>query len=124
MEYIKSLDENVEISDMKITEKNVVDVNELCRKEREKVQFVNMTDDDVENLMDKFIEYSDEGNIEWDRFNYEIFDYNYYKKRFPKFDDDIIDILVKCSKTKMYDDTTTFQEPKKYKEEDFTLTFS
>jgi hypothetical protein len=76
--------------------------------------------------MNNFIEYSDDNNIEWEKFNYgDIFDYNYYKSRFPKFDDEIIEILVKCSEKKIYNDLKDEKPLKKeYTEEDFIVRFN
>ena len=120
----KILEKNSIISTEEISKINQSQINRLAKYEAQKVEFVNMTENDVNDLLEKFITYSDYGNIEWDRFNYEIFDYNYYKKRFPKFDDDIIEILVKCSTKKIYDDTNVYEKPKEYTDEDFVLKFS
>lgn len=123
MSDTKNLEKSSIISNKDFSKISEAQVNKLAKYESQKVEFVNMTEDDVNELLEKFIVYSDDGGIEWDRFNYEIFDYSFYKTRFPKFDDDIIDILVKCSKTKLYDDTNIFQKPKKYEEKDFVLVF-
>ncbi len=120
----KVLENNLIISGEDFSKINQAQINKLAKYESNKAEFVNMTEDDVNNLLDKFITFSDNDNIEWDRFNYEIFDYSFYKKRFPKFDDAIIDILVKCSNKKLYDDVNIYEKPKEYTEKDFVLTFS
>ena len=75
-------------------------LRQLVEDASSKAEWVTMDENAVNKFMDNFIEYSDDNNIEWDRFNYEVFDYDYYKNKFPKFDDDVIDILVKCSEKK------------------------
>ena len=67
----------------------------------------------VENLVNQFVTYSDDNNIDWKRFDYSgDFDYDYYKKRFPQFDDEVINILVKCSKKKVEDNRIKHLEKK------------
>lgn len=99
-------------------------LKEIIKEASEKVEWVTMDEDDINNFMDNFIEYSDDNGIEWEKFNYEVFDYNYYKSRFPKFDDEIIEILVKCSEKKIYNDIQEIKPKKReYTEEDFIVRF-
>ena len=99
-------------------------IKEIIKEASEKVEWVTMDEDDINNFMDNFIEYSDDNGIEWEKFNYEVFDYNYYKSRFPKFDDEIIEILVKCSEKKIYNDIQEMKPKKReYTEEDFIVRF-
>ena len=96
-------------------------LKEIIKEASEKVEWVTMDEDDINNFMDNFIEYSDDNGIEWEKFNYEVFDYNYYKSRFPKFDDEII---VKCSEKKIYNDIQEMKPKKReYTEEDFIVRF-
>ena len=100
-------------------------VKQLIEDASSKAEWVTMGEDEINNFMNNFIEYSDDNDIEWDRFNYEVFDYNYYKSKFPKFDDEVIDILVKCSEKKIYNDNKT-EEPvvkKPLVEKDFIVSF-
>lgn len=101
-------------------------LKKIIEEASQKAEWVSMDEDDINNFMDNFIEYSDDNGIEWEKFNYEVFDYNYYKSRFPKFTDDIIEILVKCSEKKIYNDVKTdnkIQPRKPLTEDDFIVTF-
>lgn len=130
MSEIINLDNSFNNLDITKDEKNNDNENEKKLKEiikeaSEKVEWVTMDEDDINNFMDNFIEYSDDNGIEWEKFNYEVFDYNYYKSRFPKFDDEIIEILVKCSEKKIYNDLKD-EKPsikREYTEEDFIVRF-
>ena len=58
----------------------------------------------IENMISQFTAYSDDEGLEWEKFDYSgDFDESYYRKKFPLFDDATIDILVKCSKSKVED---------------------
>ena len=58
----------------------------------------------LENMINQFTAYSDDNGIEWDKFDYSgDYDEEYYRKKFPLFDDNTIAILVKCSKSKVED---------------------
>lgn len=101
-------------------------VNKLIEEASAQAEWVTMSEDEINDFMEHFIEYSDDNNIEWDRFNYEVFGYDYYKSRFPKFDDDIIEILIKCSEKKIYNDVKPQNkiEPRKpLTQEDFIVKF-
>jgi hypothetical protein len=120
---------NIEIYKKKNDNKdyeNDLKLKEIIKEQSEKAEWVTMDEDDINNFMNNFIEYSDDNNIEWEKFNYgDIFDYNYYKSRFPKFDDEIIEILVKCSEKKIYNDLKDEKPLKKeYTEEDFIVRFN
>ena len=131
MSEIINLDNSFNNLDITKDEKNNDNENEkkikeIIKEQSEKAEWVTMDEDDINNFMNNFIEYSDDNNIEWEKFNYgDIFDYNYYKSRFPKFDDEIIEILVKCSEKKIYNDLKDEKPPKKeYTEEDFIVRFN
>ena len=101
-------------------------LNKLIKDASSKAEWVTMDEQQINDFMENFIEYSDDNNIEWERFNYEVFDYDFYKSRFPKFDDEIIEILIKCSEKKIYNDVKTENkvEPRKpLTEEDFIVKF-
>jgi hypothetical protein len=120
---------NIEIYKKKNDNKdyeNDLKLKEIIKEQSEKAEWVTMDEDDINNFMNNFIEYSDDNGIEWEKFNYgDLFDYNYYKSRFPKFDDEIIEILVKCSEKKIYNDISEIKAPKReYTEEDFIVRFN
>jgi vacuolar-type H+-ATPase subunit I/STV1 len=129
MSEIINLDNSFNNLDITKDEKNNDNENEkkikeIIKEASEKVEWVTMDEDDINNFMDNFIEYSDDNGIEWEKFNYEVFDYNYYKSRFPKFDDEIIEILVKCSEKKIYNDIQEIKPKKReYTEDDFIVRF-
>tara|TARA_R100001126_G_scaffold82932_1_gene51208 strand:+ start:1099 stop:1527 length:429 start_codon:yes stop_codon:yes gene_type:complete len=59
---------------------------------------------DLEEFVDMFSNYADENSsekIDWERFNYEIYDEDYYAKKFPGFDSSVHKILAECSKKKI-----------------------
>ena len=59
---------------------------------------------DLEEFIDMFSNYADENTtnkIYWERFNYEIYDEDYYAEKFPGFDSSVHKILADCSKKKI-----------------------
>lgn len=99
-------------------------LRKLCEQASSKAEWVTMSEDQINDFMFNFIEFSDENNVEWDKFTYEVFDYDYYKEKFPKFDDSIIDILVKCSEKKIYkDDKVAEKTTRKIGLEDLVVKF-
>ena len=59
---------------------------------------------DLEEFVDMFSNYADENSsekIDWEKFNYEIYDEDYYAKKFPGFDSSVHKILAECSKKKI-----------------------
>ena len=59
---------------------------------------------DLEEFIDMFSNYADENTsnkIDWERFNYEIYDEDYYAEKFPGFDSSVHKILADCSKKKI-----------------------
>lgn len=126
MSEIKNLDNCFNNLDITKDEKNndTEEIKKIIKEASDKVEWVTMEEDEINDFMENFIEFSDENNIEWEKFNYEVFGYSYYKSRFPKFSDDIIDILVKCSEKKIYNDIKDEKPPKReYTEEDFIVRF-
>lgn len=87
---------------------------------REKAEWVDMDNMIIENLVNQFTTYSDDNDIEWNKFDYNTYDYEYYKNKFPLFDDNVIDILVKCSKKKAEDNRI---KPLEKKEGNFIVEF-
>jgi hypothetical protein len=93
-----------------ILEENTIDADLLLKykkaneEAREKSEWGNIDEMVIENMVQQFTAFSDDNGLEWEKFDYSG-DYNekYYKDKFPLFDDDTIDILVKCSKTKAED---------------------
>ena len=87
---------------------------------REKAEWVDMDNMIIENLVNQFTTYSDDNDIEWNKFDYNTYDHEYYKNKFPLFDDNIINILVKCSKKKAEDNRI---KPLEKKEGNFIVEF-
>jgi hypothetical protein len=131
MSEIKNLDNCFNNLDITKDEKNNDtekeknnEINKIIKEASDKAEWVTMEEHEINDFMENFIEFSDENNIEWEKFNYEVFGYSYYKSRFPKFSDDVIDILVKCSEKKIYNDIKDEKPPKReYTEEDFIVRF-
>ena len=91
----------------------------------EKIEFISMDIDQINSFLDSFIEYCDENNIEWERFDYTVYDYTYYKKLFPKFEDEIINLMVKCNEKKIYNNNPPSKKEKRIiTEEDLILRFN
>ena len=105
--------------------KQIKDEYDKINKEaRDKSLWLNTDDNTITDIIDSFTEYSDEMDINWEKFDYRTFDADYYRKRFPKFDEKIIDILVRCSNSKLYDDTRLLPVKEEIKDEDFEVDFS
>ena len=93
-----------------ILEENTIDADLLLKykkaneEAREKSEWGNIDEMVIENMVQQFTAYSDDKGLEWDKFDYSgDYDEAYYRKKFPLFDDATIDILVKCSKSKVED---------------------
>lgn len=59
---------------------------------------------DLEEFVDMFSNYADENTsnkIDWEKFDYNIYDEDYYAKKFPGFDSSVHKILADCSKKKI-----------------------
>ena len=58
------------------------------------------------NLANSFVKYADENKIPFDNFDFtdETNDREYYRTNFPKFSEDVIDILIDCSNMKIEDE--------------------
>jgi hypothetical protein len=79
--------------------------------------WTKMTDEQLYNFMCSFMRTADEKEIPFSKFDYtkKCDLYNYYKKNFPKFTEDEIMLLIKCSTDKIYDerdDIVTFTRGK------------
>ena len=55
-------------------------LRDLCQQASDKAEWTTMTEDQINEFMYNFIDFSDENNIEWDRFTYEVFDHAYYMR--------------------------------------------
>lgn len=93
-----------------ILEENTIDADLLLKykkaneEAKEKSEWGNIDEMVIENMVQQFTAYSDDKGLEWDKFDYSgDYDEGYYKNKFPLFDDATIDILVKCSKSKVED---------------------
>ena len=93
-----------------ILEENTIDADLLLKykkaneEAKEKSEWGNIDEMVIENMVQQFTAYSDDKGLEWEKFDYTgDYDEGYYKKKFPLFDDATIDILVKCSKSKVED---------------------
>ena len=59
---------------------------------------------DLEEFVDMFSNYADENSsekIDWEKFNYDIYDEDYYAEKFPGFDSSVHKILADCSSKKI-----------------------
>lgn len=59
---------------------------------------------DLESFVDMFTHYADENSnqkIDWEKFDYTIYDEAYFAKKYPGFDSSVHRILADCSKKKL-----------------------
>ena len=69
---------------------------------KEKSAWQELDTEAMNGIIQKINREDDE--IDWDKFTYNnAYDYNYYKKKFPKFDDEVIEILVRTSGKTLHD---------------------
>ena len=59
----------------------------------------DMTEDDLMVFAGEFGDTKD--NIDWEKLDYGILNESYYRKKFPKFDEETIRILAECSRKKL-----------------------
>ena len=79
---------------------------------------------DLEEFIDTFTHYADENTsnkIDWEKFDYNIYDKEYFAKKYPGFDDTVHEILAKCSKEKLEEHRDHVK--KEITEEDFIVRF-
>lgn len=79
---------------------------------------------DLEEFIDNFSQYADENTtnkIDWDKFDYKIYDKEYFAKKYPGFDDTIHEILANCSNKKLEEHRDHVK--KEINEEDFIVRF-
>ena len=70
---------------------------------REKAIWHDLDDTEMNNVINKINTQSGD-DIDWSKLTYNnAFDFDYYKKKFPRFDDEIIEILVKTSGKSLHD---------------------
>jgi hypothetical protein len=79
-----------------IISKSSKHLEELNKTMKEQAVWNDLDDNNFNTILDKINSKND--NIDWSKLTYNnAFDFDYYKKKFPRFDDDIIEILVKTS---------------------------
>ena len=69
-----------------------------------KTEWKEFSTNDLKEFIDSFTSYADENTsnqIDWDKFDYNIYDKDYFAKKYPGFDDTVHEILAKCSKKKL-----------------------
>ena len=78
-------------------------------------------DSDLEEFVENFSNYADDNNIDFEKFEYGEYTEDFYRQKFPGFDDWVHKILADCSKKKLEDhrkkNILTFEE------RDTTLSF-
>ena len=69
----------------------------------EEGQWTEMSDNMLLNIIGSFVNFADEENIPFEKFDFSKKTdlKNYYEQKFPKFTEEVIDILVKCSNEKI-----------------------
>ena len=96
--------ENVILEENTISADLLLKYKKANEEARQKSEWGNIDEMVIENMVQQFTAYSDDKGLEWDKFDYSgDYDEAYYRKKFPLFDDATIDILVKCSKSKVED---------------------
>lgn len=65
----------------------------------EEGEWHSMSDNMLLDIIGSFVNFADENEIPFEKFDYSCeTDYRaYYSKKYPKFTEEVIDILVKCS---------------------------
>ena len=121
----KLLNDSLNSSLMK-NDEEMTKIDETNRECRDNSPWIPVND--MENFLENFVTYSDENNVEWEKFSYEVYDESYYREKFPNFDEAVIQILAKCSKKKYYDEIEKSKLLRKSKEDsteqDFIVKFS
>ena len=121
----KMLNDSINSPLMK-NDEDLMKIDEENQKCRENSPWIPVND--MENFMENFVSYSDENNVEWEKFSYEVYDEEYYREKFPNFDEAVIQILAKCSQKKYHDELEKSKLLKKrredYTDEDFTVKFN
>ena len=87
-------------------------------------EWKEFSNNDLKEFIDSFTTYADENSsniIDWDRFDYNIYDKEYFAKKYPGFDDTVHEILAKCSKEKLEEHRDHVK--KEITEEDFIVRF-
>ena len=72
----------------------------------DKDNWVPMSDTQLAEMFGDFVLYADENfkdQFTKENFNYEVFDTDYYREKFPHFDDEVHTILAEVSKKKIID---------------------
>jgi len=101
---------------------NIIDFNK--NNEKDIISVIgerDFKDSDLEEFVENFSNYADDNNIDFEKFEYGEYTEDFYRQKFPGFDDWVHKILADCSKKKLEDhrkkNTLTFEE------RDTTLTF-
>ena len=75
----------------------------------------------IDNLIHSFIQYKDELNIPTDKLDFGTYTPDFYKKKHPKFSNEVCEILSKCSKEKIRDER---MKPFEKIDKETTISFS
>ena len=121
--YTGELDKSLEKLDFETKE---IDYNP--NNERDVISHITewkeFSNNDLKEFIDSFTTYADENSsniIDWDRFDYNIYDKEYFAKKYPGFDDTVHQILADCSKKKLEEHRDHVK--KEITEEDFIVRF-
>lgn len=102
---------------------NVIDCNK--NNEKDIVSVIgerDFKDSDLEEFVENFSNYADDNNIDFEKFDYGEYTEDFYRQKYPGFDDWVHKILADCSKKKLEDhrkkNILTFEE------KDTTLSFN
>ena len=83
---------------------NIIDFNKDNKKDT--ISVIGERDfkeSDLESFVENFSHYADDNNIEYEKFDYGEYTEDYYREKFPGFDDWVHKILADCSKKKLED---------------------
>ena len=106
--------------------KDIIDYNPNNERDviSHKTEWKEFSTNDLKEFIDSFTSYADENTsnqIDWDKFDYNIYDKDYFAKKYPGFDDTVHEILAKCSKKKLEEHRDHVK--KEITEEDFIVRF-
>ena len=121
--YTGELDKSLEKLDFETKE---IDYNPNNERDviSHKTEWKEFSTNDLKEFIDSFTSYADENTsnqIDWDRFDYNIYDKEYFAKKYPGFDDTVHQILADCSKKKLEEHRDHVK--KEITEEDFIVRF-
>ena len=103
---------------------NIIDCNEDNKKDI--VSVIGERDfkeSDLETFVENFSNYADDNDIDFEKFDYNEYNEEYYRQKFPGFEDWVHKILADCSKKKLEDHHRKKQKLT-FEEKDTTLSFN